>query len=70
MVSTNFVVVIFLDEDDAPGIVSSNWIIDDTTCYYPNVRTEEMKNKLLQRMAEPDNTWPQYKIKIIKRYGK
>lgn len=69
--TTNFVIVTFVDEDDAPSIVASNWIKSDgNTCYYPNVRTEEMKNKLLRKMTLPDNTsWPQYRIKILKRYG-
>lgn len=71
MNTTNFVIVTFIDEDDAPGIVASNWIKPDgNTCYYPNVRTEEMKNKLLRKMTEPeDTTRPQYRIKILKRYG-
>lgn len=69
MSSKNFVIVTFVDEDDAPGIVASNWIIDSKTCYYPNVRSEEMKNKLLIRTVDPEVTWPQYSIRILKDYG-
>ncbi|XP_028158432.1 uncharacterized protein LOC114351417 [Ostrinia furnacalis] len=68
MESKNFFLVTFLDEDDAPGIVSSKWLIDTNTCYYPNVRTEEIKNKLLKKMAAPEATWSQYQIKILKSY--
>lgn len=68
--TANFVIATFVDEGDAPSIVSSNWIHQDgDTCYYPNVRTEEMKNKLLKKMIMPDDTWPQYRIKILKGYG-
>lgn len=71
MGSANFLIVTFVNEDDAPGIITSNWLIDSKTCYYPNVRTEEMKNKLLKRMAEPEvSLWPEYHIKVLKRYGK
>lgn len=70
MTTTSFIIVTFVDEDDAPSIVASNWINPDgNTCYYPNVRTEEMKNKLLRKMITPRNTWPTYRIKILKRYG-
>lgn len=69
--TSNFLIVTFVDENDAPGIVASNWVVNNSTCYYPNVRTEEMKNKLLKRMADPDeSTWPQYEIRILKSYGK
>ncbi|XP_073956617.1 uncharacterized protein isoform X2 [Choristoneura fumiferana] len=66
----NFVIVKFVDEDDAPGIIASNWIVNDCSCYYPNVRTEELKDKLLKKKAEPEpgDTWTQYKIKILKYY--
>lgn len=60
----------FVNENDAPGIVASNWIKDRQTCYYPNVRTEETKNKHLKRMVDPESTWPQYNMKILKTYGK
>ncbi|GBP74974.1 hypothetical protein EVAR_56265_1 [Eumeta japonica] len=70
MDTPSFVIVTFINEDDAPGIVVSTWIDPrGNTCYYPNVRTEEMKNKLLRKMAEPDKSWPQYQIKVLKRYG-
>ncbi|GBP73483.1 hypothetical protein EVAR_29375_1 [Eumeta japonica] len=69
MDTPSFVIVTFINEDDAPGIVVSTWIDPrGNTCYYPNVRTEEMKNKLLRKMAEPDKSWPQYQIKVLKRY--
>lgn len=70
MDTPSFVIVTFVNEDDAPGIVASNWINPHgNTCYYPNVRTEEMKNKLLRKRADPEESWPQYQIKILKRYG-
>ncbi|GBP54644.1 hypothetical protein EVAR_35906_1 [Eumeta japonica] len=69
MDTPSFVIVTFIYEDDAPGIVVSIWIdTHGNTCYYPNVRTEEMKNKLLRKMAKPEKSWPQYQIKALKRY--
>ncbi|CAH2083611.1 unnamed protein product [Euphydryas editha] len=69
MDTPSFVIVTFVNEDDAPGIVASNWINPHgNTCYYPNVHTEEMKNKLLKKRADPDESWPQYQIKVLKRY--
>lgn len=68
---SRFVIVTFVDENNAPGIVASNWIKEDgNTCFYPNVRTEDLKEKLLRKMAAPDDLWQQYKIKILKGYGK
>ena len=65
-----YVIVTFVNEDDTPGIVLSTWIhADSNICYYPNVRTDEMKTKLLKKKVAPEDTWPQYNIKVLKRYG-
>lgn len=73
MAISNYVLVRFVEENDAPGIVAANWLLDDETTYYPTVRTDEMKNKLLKNMAVPDhdiNPWKLHKIRILKSYGK
>ncbi|XP_061711516.1 uncharacterized protein LOC133520847 [Cydia pomonella] len=67
-IMAHFAIVTFVDEADAPGIIASNWVINENLCSYPNVRTEELKDKLLKRKAEPEDKWPQYKIKILKYY--
>ncbi|KAI8436393.1 hypothetical protein MSG28_009998 [Choristoneura fumiferana] len=53
--------------DDAPGIIASNWIVNDCSCYYPNVRTEELKDKLLKKKAEPEpETYAEARIHLKK----
>lgn len=63
----SFVIVRFTEENGAPGIVAANWITADKQgCFYPNVRSDEAKEKLLKKLAKPDETWPHYPKKCCK----
>ncbi|GBN38581.1 hypothetical protein AVEN_107682-1, partial [Araneus ventricosus] len=65
-----YALVKFLDESDAPGIVCSHWINKfQNVCLYPNVRTNEARDKLLRKCADPGQDWSSCRIKILHNYG-
>ncbi|GBM62036.1 hypothetical protein AVEN_103342-1 [Araneus ventricosus] len=66
----DFAIIRFTDEEDAPGIVSTKWIdTRNNTCWYPNVRTEEKKNKLLVSHASPKKEWLNCPMRILKTFS-
>lgn len=65
----NYAIVRFIVKDDAPGIVAVNWINDNgTNCKYPNVRTNEARDKLLKQTAKPAEGWITCPIKVLSKY--
>lgn len=66
-----YAIVKFVDEWDAPGIACSHWIHqDEKTCLYPNVRTNEARDKLLRKLVQPAQDWISCRIKILHKYSK
>ena len=66
-----YAIVKFVDESDAPGIVCTHWITPDGKfCQYPNVRTNEARDKLLRKLAQPAQDWNTCHIKILHKYRK
>ncbi|KAF2895453.1 hypothetical protein ILUMI_10725 [Ignelater luminosus] len=63
-----YAIVRFIAEDDAPGIVTINWICEDDKCRYPNVRTNEARDKLLKSNAKPTEEWITCPIKMLSKY--
>lgn len=69
--SSGYAIVKFTEEDDALGIVCDKWILDEgTICLYPNVSTDERRERLLKTEAVPKEDWITCPIKILHRYGK
>ena len=61
-----YAVVKFVDESDAPGIVCTHWISEDENfCQYPNVKTNEARDKLLRKLAQPAQDWDSCHIKVL-----
>uniref|UniRef100_A0A6M2DSQ9 Putative dna topoisomerase 2-alpha-like protein n=1 Tax=Xenopsylla cheopis TaxID=163159 RepID=A0A6M2DSQ9_XENCH len=65
-----FVIVLFVKENDAPDIIASNWLTKCRQyCYYPKVRFDEAKNKLIKKFTPPDRlTWSKHQIRILTEY--
>lgn len=65
-----YAVVKFIDEDDALGVVHCKWISEDqTSCWYPNVKSDFQRYKLLVSGANTDSTWLPCRIQILHTYG-
>lgn len=66
-----YAIVKFIDEKDAPGIICVHWMNDEENrCQYPNVRTNEARDKLLQKLAVPEQNWITCPIKVLHKYSK
>ncbi|KAG8180947.1 hypothetical protein JTE90_024696 [Oedothorax gibbosus] len=69
--SKNHAVVLFVDEDDAPGVVCTSWIAEtNDCCIYPNVKTNEARDRYLKEIHTPEDNWAICRIKILKYYRK
>ncbi|KAG8173037.1 hypothetical protein JTE90_025020 [Oedothorax gibbosus] len=68
--SKNYAVVLFVDENDAPGVVCTTWIAEtNNSCRYPNVRTNEARDRCLKEFHTPEDNWAICRIKILKYYS-
>lgn len=48
----SFIIVRFTEKSGAPGTVTSDWIsADKKTCFCPNVRSDQAKEKLLKKIS-------------------
>ena len=62
----NYMVVTFIDEDNAPGVIPSNWCLpNEVTCYYPRVASEAM----VKKRDAPKLTWQTINIRILHHYS-
>lgn len=69
MAEEKFAVVLFTDENDAPGLIALKWANEtNNMCYYPNVLTNERRDKLIELEAQPTNAWIKCPIKILHMY--
>lgn len=67
----NFAIVKFTQEDDALGIVALKWVsYDDSWTFYPNVTTNEKRDKIIRLQVEPGKEWLKCPIQIMHKYGK
>ncbi|XP_054718712.1 uncharacterized protein LOC129228097 [Uloborus diversus] len=65
-----YALVTYADEDDAPGIVATNWIdFENEICWFPNVITNEKKMKLLLSREPPSENWLQCQVTILKIFN-
>ncbi|XP_046405330.1 uncharacterized protein LOC124170575 [Ischnura elegans] len=65
----NFAIVKFVDEDDAPGIISLQWL-DSTRkwCHYPNSKVDEVRDRLLRTHAAPEEDWHFCQVAVLAEY--
>ena len=65
-----YAIVKFPEEADARGIVPLKWISsDENTCVYPNVNTDERRDKLVRLNVDPEDAWESFSVKLLKKYG-
>ncbi|CAH2292375.1 Hypothetical predicted protein [Pelobates cultripes] len=60
--ANTFAIVKFIDEDDAPGIILLSWLATDySTCYYPESKTDQMRERLIK--DDLHLLWPEVILK-------
>lgn len=65
-----YAIVQFIDEADAPGVVALQWCnVYKTKWYYPNVLSNESRDKLLKTRVEPQENWWSCSIEVMHEYG-
>lgn len=65
-----YAIVKFIEENDAPGIVCLHWLDkDNNTCVYPNVRTNEARDRLLKKQVGPSPDWSSCRVKVLQKYN-
>jgi hypothetical protein len=66
-----YAIVKFIDEDDALGVVCTSWITNSgSECFYPNVRSDERRDRMLKMQSSPEPGWVSSRIKIMQKYSK
>ncbi|KAF5278231.1 hypothetical protein FQR65_LT15720 [Abscondita terminalis] len=45
-----------------------SWITKKNFCFYPNVKTDEARDKLLKTCAEPSENWKKCRIKVLRYF--
>lgn len=66
----NFAIVKFVDEDDAPGIISLQWLdCSKKWCHYPNTKVDGMRDRLLRTHAQPEKDWHFCQVAVLQEYG-
>lgn len=53
-------------EDQTYDIVPNSWLVDDSTCYYPDVGLKTTKAFAI-RCQEPEENWDISKVLLIER---
>lgn len=65
--NSQFALVRFTHDGDAPSVVPTNWLVGKQHCYWP---PEDMKDpKAVIKRRVPSDTWTMHHIKILKEYG-
>ncbi|KAF5272402.1 hypothetical protein FQR65_LT17404 [Abscondita terminalis] len=67
----DFAVVTFIEEDDAPGIIHTNWMDDkEEFCYYPSSKVSEAKKqKYIIKRKNPEIDWEKHPIRVLNKYS-
>ncbi|CAH2223281.1 Hypothetical predicted protein [Pelobates cultripes] len=66
--ANTFAIVKFIDEDDALDIILSWLAADYATCYYPESKTDQMRERLIKDDVSPQNKaykWVICKVHVI-----
>jgi len=62
----SFAVVEF--EDETVDVIPSNWLLNDTTCYWPPYRALRLTSAV-KKSEEPQETWSKCVLRVIRYYG-
>lgn len=68
-----YALVLFTEEKDSPGIIATNWInYEEEKCWswFPPVKSEFLKNKIIIARKYPQSDWLQCPIRILREFGK
>jgi hypothetical protein len=64
-----YAIVEFTD-DHSVSVVPTNWLsLNDSICYWPNVRRSAAVEKLVKDRAETGSDWTQFAVRVLHRYG-
>ncbi|KAF5271421.1 hypothetical protein FQR65_LT17617 [Abscondita terminalis] len=64
-----YAIVKFIDEDDALGIIPLNWVSEnEDLCYFPNIKSDSVREKLIRIRADYEESWILCPIKILHKY--
>lgn len=66
--SEDFSVVIF--EDNSVQVIPKKWIVDDSTCVYPNYPNDKKVLKSVESKETPKEDWKTYNVTLYGSYGK
>nr|XP_012560138.2 uncharacterized protein LOC105846203 [Hydra vulgaris] len=65
-----YVIVAFLEEDDAVAVVPAAWLINSELCYWPPYTSQDRKNKAAISCEIPSEKWSKHSCRILGTKGK